>query len=256
MTDELQKQQARLQGIGTSISVSPPVKELHDRAVSKHADGMSESELRAWLEEELVDHPQIGLLAFFGINRKVGRMSLSHAAVEIGTGLAARLKKKKVRDAFLGWMRNAKLDHFVVDYVLRWTLDGTPPPLAETSVSWVGTWNMGPADDQVTTVAAVCNQLSDPRLVAKEFLEQCHRTFPPETFARKGMAAQDAARFRRFATGDGTDFDIAKDELEAEGYNFVVANKREWSQAVETRANSVLVARKRWDEYLTRLLDI
>jgi len=95
--------------------------------------------------------------------------------------------------------------------------------------------------------------LSDPEALIEEFRNRCYREFP-HAFDRKENAERDAERVRRFQDGD-TDFQIARDELEAEGWSVSAVDKREYNQGVRSRANSITQARKRWLEYVTNSVE-
>ena len=95
--------------------------------------------------------------------------------------------------------------------------------------------------------------MCDPKEAAEAFLRKCAVVFPAETWMTKGFSERDARRFKAFEEG-ATDFDIAKAELNAEGWESRAVDKREYNAEVAVRANSILVSRKRWYDYLTGLL--
>ncbi len=92
----------------------------------------------------------------------------------------------------------------------------------------------------------VAGALCDPEEAVEEFLRKCAQCLPPQTWMRKGFAERDATRFKAFAEGQ-SDFQIARAELDVEGWPSTAVNKREYNAGIKTRANSVLVSRQRWD---------
>jgi len=244
----------RRKAIGITMSAAPPIERLRDEAQAMLDAGKTREQVDAFLRDVAVSHPGMGLRALFGMNRKVARLSAAKLALELGKHYAKLLRKKSIQDALADYARTHGLDRWLSEYILGWIDTGEPPAFREVDVQWVGEMEIGPQGDKSTLVGVCVNALCDPHEVAATFIQECHRSFPPETFARKGMAIRDAERFGSFARGL-TDFDIAKAELEAEGMTDLLKEAGEYSQEVATRANSVLVARKRWDEYLTKLFE-
>ena len=100
-------------------------------------------------------------------------------------------------------------------------------------------------------VMAVAGPVSDPELLIEQFRDACYRAFP-EAFARKEHAERDAERVRLFSNG-ATDFEIARAELESEGWQWSASGKVEYNRGVKSRANAVWYARKRWLDYVTNM---
>jgi len=244
----------RRKALGITMSAAPPLQELRDEAVAMLDAGKPREEVDAYLRHIAVTHPEMGLRAMLGMNRRVARFSASRLMLELGKHYSNLLRKKSVQDAIGDAAHMYGLDQWLADYILGWIDTGEPPPFRESDVQWVGDMDIGPQGDKTKLVGVLINGIADPNEAAQQFIVQCHRSFPPETFARKGMAIRDAERFRAFAQG-ATDFDIAKAELEAEGSTEHLKSTGEYGTEVATRANSVLVARKRWDEYLTKLFE-
>ncbi len=245
---------SRRSAIGTTMAAAPPLQELRDTALLMLESGQSREEVDAYLRDVAVNHPEMGLRRFLGINRKAGRLDASKLALEIGKFYSNRLKRKRVKDALADFAHANALDRWLSDYILGWIDEGEPPPVAESNVRVVHAFEMGPPDDKVTAVALLINSMADPKDAVQEFMDLCARTFPSETWSRRGMAEQDAQRVRLFAEGL-TDFDIAKRELKDEGFDLRAKDKREWNREVATRANTICQSRKRWITYLTNLLE-
>ncbi|MDP2233467.1 MAG: hypothetical protein Q8K89_07515, partial [Actinomycetota bacterium] len=165
---------------------------------------------------------------------------------------ADKLKKKSVRDLLVQWTAHNNLDSWLADYMVEWSQTGEPPALAGKSARVAGDFKLG--KDAEPTVFLVAGPMCDPDEACEEFKRKCAQVFPPETWMRKGFAERDARRFKAFVEG-ATDFDIAKDELQADGWEWVATDKREYNAEVKRRANTILQSRNRWDEYVTRLVD-
>jgi len=244
----------RRKALGITMSAAPPLQQLRDEAKTMLDSGRPREEVEAHLRHIAVAHPEMGLRAMLGINRRIARFSASRLMIELGKHYSKLLRKKSVQDALGDYARKHGLDRWLSEYILGWIDTGEPPAFREADVQWVGDMEIGPEGDKTPLVGVLINGIADPHEAAQKFIVQCHQSFPPETFARKGMAIRDAERFRSFALGK-TDFEIAKAELEAEGSTEFLISTGEYSAEVATRANSVLVSRKRWDAYLTKLLD-
>jgi hypothetical protein len=245
---------SRRQAIGTTLAAAPPLRELRDKAQSMLESGKTREEVRKYLGDVAVNHNGMGLRAFLGINRKAARAPISQVLVAMAAHWAKKLRAQSVGDALSDFAHEHGLDQWLADYILDWIDNGEAPAIAARQISGVGTLEYGPSDDKVQVVYAGMNSLGDPEKVARDFLDECARTFPKETWMRKGFAERDAERLRLFHDGK-TDFDIAKAELEAEGWQYVAATAREYNAEVKTRANSVLRSRNRWLEYVTNIVE-
>lgn len=254
MSSQTDHNRTRRKALGITMSAAPPLQQLRDEAKAMLDAGKPREEVDAYLRHVAVAHPEMGLRAMFGINRRYARVSASRLMLELGKHYSKLLRKKSVQDTLSDLAEKYGLDKWLSDYILGWIDDEEPPAFREADVQWVGDFEIGPKDDKTKLVGVIVNGIADPHEVAQQFIVQCHQSFPPETFSRKGMAIRDAERFRAFALGM-TDFEIAKAELEAEGSTEHLKGTGEYSQEVASRANSVLVARKRWDAYLTKLID-
>ncbi len=252
MANAKEIQRSRLKGIGITMSASPPFQELRDEMAGLFAAGRSEDEVRRAIAERLVDDELFGIRAFLGINRYVARLPVAEGIVRLARHWAEKLKKQTFRDLLVEWTHRNNLDLWVADYIVEWAQSDEPPALTDRAGRVVGDFTIGEQGGPVVFLMA--SALCDPEEAAQEFKTRCAKAFPPETWVRKGYPERDAQRFKDFAEG-ATDFDIAKSELEAEGWHYVAANKREFNREVATRANSVLQSRKRWDSYLTGLLE-
>ena len=244
--------QGRLKGVGLSLSASPPLRELKAEVDSQFDAGKCEDEVRLFVAEYLVDHDDMGLRALLGLNRKAARLPADKGLMEIATHWAKKLKKKSIRDLLVEWTAHNNLDSWLADFMVEWSRTGEPPALAGKSARVVGEFKLG--KDGEPTVFLFAGALCDPDEACEEFKRKCTQVFPPETWTKKGFPERDARRFKAFAEG-ATDFGIAKSELDAEGWRTRAASKKEYNAEVRTRANSVLVSRNRWYEYVTGLLD-
>ena len=244
---------SRRQAIGTTIAAAPPLQELRDHAQSMLDSGKTREEVREYLCDVAVNHNGLGLRAFLGLNRQAARAPISRVILILAAQWAKKLKKRSVADALTDFAHKHRLDEWLADYILDWIDHGSAPAIAERQVKGVGTLTLGPGEDKTQVVYAAANSLADPEEVARDFLNECARTFPKETWMRKGFAERDAERFRLFQKGK-TDFDIAKAELDAEGAAYLTASRQEYNFEVKVRANSVLQSRNRWLEYVTNIV--
>lgn len=252
MTTPSENLKGRLKGVGISLSASPPLQELKVEVDSRFDAGNTEEEVRLFVAEYVVDHEDVGLRALLGLNRKASRMPAGKGLIEIATHFAKKLKKKSIRDLLVEWTLRNKLDGWLADFMVEWSLTGEPPALSGKSARVVGDFKLG--EDGEPQVFLFASALCDPDEVCEEFKRKCALTFPPETWVRKGFAVRDAMRLKEFE-GGASDFDIAKAELQAEGWEWVATDTREYNAEVKKRANSVLVSRNRWLEYVTGLID-
>lgn len=242
----------RLKGIGITMSASPPMQDLCREAVAKFEAGATEDEVRAFIAEYMVDHSDLGVRALLGMNRKVARFPADKALMALAKLWGAKLKKKSIRDLLVQWTHHNHLDGFFSDFIVGWAQTGEPPALSGNSARVIGDFRLG--KDGEPLIFMMAGPLCDPAEAAQAFLKKCALTFPPETWMTKGFSERDARRFKAFEEG-ATDFDIAKTELTTEGWRWVASDKREYNAEVKTRANSVLVSRNRWYDYVTGLLD-
>jgi hypothetical protein len=187
-----------------------------------------------------------------GLNRKAARFPADKGLIELAKIWAAKLNKKSIRDLLVQWTASNKLDVWLADYMVKWSQTGEPPALEGKSARVAGQFKLG--KDAEPMVFLFAGALCDPEEACEEFRRKCALAFPPETWVRKGFPERDATRFKAFEEG-ATDFDIAKAELQAEGWQWTAANTREYNAEVKRRANSILVSRNRWWEYVTGLLD-
>jgi len=244
---------SRRRAIGTTLSAAPPLLTLRDEAQAMLDSGKTRDEVRAYLCDVAVNHGGLGLRAFLGLNREVARAPISKVVVALAAQWAKRLKQRSVGDALAEFAHRHGLDQWLADYILDWIDNGDAPAVSERQVKGVGTMEFGPGEEKLRVVYAAANALADPEEVARDFLNECARSFPKETWMRKGFAERDAERFRRFYEG-ATDFEIAKAELEAEGLRYRAANEREYNLEVKVRANSILKSRTRWEQYVTNIV--
>jgi len=252
MTNPSENLSQRLKGVGISMSASPPMQDLYRDVCALFAGGASDDDARRYLAEYLVDHPDLGIRALLGLNRKAARLPADKGLMALAKVWADRLKRKSIRDLLVEWTHRNHLDVWVSDFVIEWARTGEPPAISDDAARVVGDFRLGKDADPLVFMFA--SPLCDPAEAAEAFIKKCALVFPPETWVCKGFAERDALRFKAFEEG-ATDFDIAKAELEDEGWRWVASGKREYNAGVKTRANSVLVSRNRWYEYVTGLLD-
>jgi|GEM_PF-1782346 len=252
MTTPSENLKGRLKGVGVSLSASPPLRELYDEVVRHFDSGESEDDVRLFVSEYLFDHDDMGIRAMLGLNRKASRLPAGKGLIAIATHWAAKLKKKTIRDLLVEWSARNNLDGWLGDFMVQWARSGEPPALSGNAARVVGDFHINKDGEPIVFMFATA--LCDPDEACEEFKRKCALTFPPETWVKKGFAERDAARFKAFEEG-ATDFEIAKAELQAEGWEWVASDKREYNAEVKRRANSVLVSRNRWYDYVTGLLD-
>ena len=239
------------QAWGTTLAATPTMKELHERVEGWLAEGLSEEEVRRRLCDEAVT-AEYGLRAFLGVPRRVMRMTAADAVVAVAQSWAKALGPKKMGTVLTEWARTAGVDAWLTDWHIEWHRAGSPPPMHRTMLGGVGKTDVGPKGDTSPLVYVMAGPLSDPETLAEEFVNRCYREFP-HSFDRKEHAERDAERVRRYQTE--SDFQIARDELEAEGWSVSAVGKREYNQGVSSRANSITQSRKRWLEYVTNSVE-
>lgn len=252
MTTPSENLKGRLKGVGVSLSASPPLRELHEEVMAHFDAGETEEQVRLFVSEYLFDHDDMGIRALLGLNRKASRLPADKGLMAIAKHWAEKLKKKTIRDLLVEWSARNNLDGWLGDFMVEWARTDEPPALSGNAARVVGDFRIGKDGEPIVFMFATA--LCDPDEACEEFKRKCALTFPPETWVRKGFAVRDAGRFKAFEEGT-TDFDIAKAELQAEGWEWVASDKREYNAEVKTRANSVLVSRTRWYDYVTRLVD-
>jgi hypothetical protein len=229
----------------------------HGRQLAKRralGAGVPEDEVRRRLSALAVADQGIGVRAILGINRRASRLPAAEAIVEVARHYASKMgNKRRLVDVLSSWADRLSMGTWLADYQIEWYKTGSPPPLGEHLFGGVVEIALGPEADKVQIVVAMAGAASDPEAIAEDFLRQCSSTFP-QSFKRKEHAERDAERVRRFENGE-SDFEIARDELEAEAWSLRAVNKREYNQGVRVRANSITHARKRWMEYVTQILE-
>ena len=243
---------AKRQAWGTTLSATPIMKELHERVEGWFAEGQSEEEVRRRLCDEAVT-AEYGLRAFLGVPRRTMRMAAAEAVVAVAQSWAKTLGPKKMGTVLTEWARTAGVDAWLTDWHIEWYRTGSPPPMHRTMLGGVGKTDVGPKGDTSPLVYVMAGPLSDPEALIEEFRSRCYREFP-HAFDRKENAERDAERVRRFIAHE-TDFKIAREELEAEGWDSAACGKLEYNQGVRSRANSITKARKRWLEYVTNSVE-
>ena len=243
---------AKRQAWGTTLAATPIMKELHERVGGWFAAGLSEEAVRRRVCDEAVT-AEYGLRAFLGVPRRTMRMTAAEAVVNVAQSWAKRLGPKKMGTVLTEWARTAGVDAWLTDWHIEWHRTGSPPPMHRTMLGGVGKTDVGPKGDTSPLVYAMAGPLSDPETLAEEFVNRCYREFP-HAFDRKENAERDAERMRRLLAGD-TSFQIARDELEAEGWSVSAIDKREYNLGVRSRANSITQSRKRWLEYVTNSVE-
>lgn len=254
MSNRAQRELSRRKAIGTTFAATPPIKQMYEEALQRKEEGWSDERLHEWLRDRAFDDNLLGLRAFLGINRQFAKMPFRVAAAAIAQHYATKLANKRVQDVIRDWAIKNGGALWVADFIMDWLNEDEPPAIRQTLVRVVGDFDLGPDDDKTKVVFVMANSLCDPHQVAAEFLNKCAQVFPPETFMAKGVAERDARRFAAFAD-KRSDFDIAKEELAAEGIDSRTLSKQERNEEVKTRANSILKSRKRWDEYVTNILE-
>jgi hypothetical protein len=228
------------------------MKELHERVEGWFAEGLSEEEVRRLLCNEAVT-ADFGLRAFLGVPRRTMRMQAAEAVIAVAQSWAKALGPKKMGTVLSEWARTSGVDAWLTEWHIEWYRTGSPPPMHRMMLGGIGKTDVGPKGDTSPLVYAMAGPLSDPETLAEEFVNRCYREFP-HAFDRKEHAERDAERMRRLAAGESS-FQIARDELASEGWDFTAADTREYNQGVRSRANSITQSRKRWLEYVTNSVD-
>jgi hypothetical protein len=252
MSANKDKQLSKRQAWGTTVAATPLMKEMQQQVAGWFAEGVPEDEIRVRLRAEAVEGDH-GLRAFLGFNRKAMRRKAADAVVDRAKLQARELGNKMMSQVLAEYASAIGVDKQLADWQIAWYKTGSPPPLAQGAFGAVRRIALGPKDEEVPMIFALAGPLSDPEVIAKEFVNRWYQEFP-QSFARKEHAERDAERVRLFAE-NVSDFDIAKAELEVDEWSQRALNKREYNQVVRSRANSITQARKRWLEYVTNSLE-
>lgn len=241
------------QAWGTTFAAAPPIKETQQHVREWFEAGEDEAEVRSRLRAQMIDDKDLGLRVFLGLNRKTMRYSAAKAVVALAKQYADKIGSKHIETLLTEWAESAGVLDWMADYHIAWYTTGVAPAMGQQLFGGVATLRIGQKDDQTPIVMAMAGPASDPEAIIEQFREACYREFP-DAFARKEHAERDAERFRLHHEGL-TDFDIARRELEAEGWPWTAASKAEYNWGVESRANAVWYARKRWLEHLANTAD-
>jgi hypothetical protein len=144
-------------------------------------------------------------------------------------------------------------DQWFATWLLEWAREGVPGPLFPEALGGVRTFSL-PDDDGDTTplVIAMAGPMSDPEALAKEFLEECRRVFPEETWVKKEDPARDARWFRLFRE-KMSDRQIAELEVaDKYPYDLRAVSEKNWEEEVQSWEGRICTARCRWWQHITR----
>jgi hypothetical protein len=241
----------RRQAFGTTFAAAPRIKETQEHVREWFDSGVDEAEIRRRLREEIIEDDDLGLRAFIGLNRSQVRLPAAKVVVALAKHYADKLGGKRIEALLAQLADSSGIPDWFADYHIAWYKTGSPPEMSSNLLGGVLTVPIGPKGDQTPIVIAVAGPVSDPEVLIEQFHDACYRAFP-EAFARKQNEERDAERVRLYEDG-WTDFDIARKELDAEGWPSTAANAAEYNWGVASRANAVWYARKRWLEHLANL---
>jgi hypothetical protein len=173
-------------------------------------------------------------------------MPLRKAIAELATDATRLAGKRKVQDFLDGLLAKVGIEDWFVEYLVGWAKTGEPGPFFDTADGKVFRQDIGLAgQDKTPMVWAMATPFSDPRELAREFLDECLKAFPDATWDRMGLNAEGARYCRLFIEGM-TDRQIADDQL-AERYPETVGMvKTDRNACLRTETDRVRKTRTRF----------
>ena len=242
----------KLQSLGQVLGSAEPLRDLADQARTRLNAGESEEQVRGFVLREGKRLRLCGPRSLLPIlSRKVLRIPLRKLLHAVADQLTALAGKRTVGDAVNGILDEMGFDAWFCDYVVGWARTGEPGPFYGPTEGGVFPITVGKGSDATPMVIAAAGPFSDPREIARKFLDTCIDTFPDATWDRMGLNVE-AARCVRLGREGRTDYEIAElllDENEP-GWRYVYENAAEWREHRKTEAKRVQKLRTRfWKDY-------
>lgn len=242
----------KMLSLGQMLGGAEPLRDLAKEAKSRLDAGESEEHVRGYL---LREGNRLGLCGPRSLlpvlSRKVLRIPLKKLLRELADHFTAMAGKRSVGDAVNGILDKMGFDAWFCDYVIAWAKTGEPGAFYGPSVGGVFPITIGKGSDAAPMVIAAAGPFSDPREIARKFLDTCLDTFPDATWDRMGLNVE-AARCVRLRHEGRTDYEIAElllDENEP-GWRYVYEDAAEWRERRKTEAKRVQKLRERfWKDY-------
>lgn len=246
------KGKLKLESFGQLLGSVEPFRDLADQAKARLEAGESESDVRAFVLKEGTKLGFVGPRSLLpSLSRTILRIPLSQALRELAEHLTKLAGKRKVGDVVNGFLDKVGFDAWFCDYIMGWATSGEPGPYFASFEGKAFPMSLGTGQDKMPVVFAVATPFSDPRELAREFLDMCLDTFPDATWDRMGLNVE-AARCVRLGRGGKTDYEIAElllDENEP-GWRYAFMEKSEQRQRRKTEAKRVQKLRERfWKDY-------
>jgi len=247
----------RLDTIGQWFAAAEPVRKMARDARAALDAGTPEAEVRAQVLEAAEREGLVSVrLLLPSLSRKVLRLPLKKTLTQLADYYIAKAEGRKFGDWTDKLMASIGYDEWLVNYIMTFAQTDEPPAAFDVFAGRVWTQQMGPEGEKSPVVFCVGTPLSDPRELARDFLEQCATQFPEMTWSRYGYNPE-AARYFRLNREGLTDAEIAEKELGSdEVARLSSLGPKVLSTRVAGEADRVRKSRERfWKEYLDTLAD-
>jgi len=242
----------KMQSLGQVLGAAEPLRDIADQAKARLEGGDSEEYVRGFVLREGSRLGVCGPRSLLPVlSRKVLRTSLRKVLRDLADQLTALAAKRTVGDAVNVILDKMGFDAWFCDYIIGWAKTGDPGPYFAPTQGGVFPVTIGKGSDATPIVVAAAGSLSDPREIAREFLEKCVEGFPDATWDRMGLNVE-AARCVRLHGEGRTDCEIAElllDENEP-GWRIAFEEPSEQRERRKTEAKRVQKLRERfWKDY-------
>lgn len=211
------KTKKRRETIGELFLAVPAVQEMVKRASEDLASGLPQETVRERIAERAqTSELTVSRVLLPALSRKSRRMSLRAFLHLLAEKVMSSTRNRTLGEAIDGLGEQLGFTPWLADMVLHAAATGEASPMFDYAVGKVAVWDMGiEGPPGSMTVWAVATPMSDPRELAREFVEKCVEVFPDHTWSRYAGNAEAASYVRRRIQG-ATFEQIAEEELGVE----------------------------------------
>jgi hypothetical protein len=242
----------KMRSLGQVLGAAEPLRDIADQTKARLVAGEPEEYVRGFILREGNRLGVCGPRSLLPVlSRKVLRTSLRKVLRDLADQLTALAAKRTVGDAVNVILDKMGFDTWFCDYIIGWAKTGEPGPYFAPTQGGVFPVMIDTGPDATPIVIAAAGVLSDPREIARDFLQLCVEKFPDATWDRMGLNVE-AARCVRLHGEERSDYQIAElllDENEP-GWRVAFEEPSEQRERRKTEAKRVQKLRERfWKDY-------
>ncbi len=239
---------------GQTVAAVPAIKDMMVEVQRALAQGVPADSIRSDLRASLASKglsplalawPSLCTAEFRAIPWSLGLLGLAQE-------IAAMWEFDTIGEALDHFEHATGIADWLANFILAWAESGEPGSIFPASTGSVfETQMVDESGDPMPVIISLSAATSDANAIAEEIKSKHYELFgPPKRFHQP---EESARRLRLFMEGR-SDRQIAREELDEEGFTFRARDDAEFKEELRLRTNEVKQARHRWKKYVTEMV--